>query len=84
MNQTARDAVGDLVALEMVKEGAPLSWEAQLLAVTAQGGPGLGWDMGLGTQELRIRLTERDRSRQATCGHVRVHGGARLCVLAGP
>lgn len=38
--------------------------------------------MGLGTQELHIRLMERDRSRRATCGHVHVHGGGGGCPAA--
>lgn len=78
-------ASGDSVAREMEKEGAPLSWGAQLHAVPVQDGPIPGSEMGLGTQERHGGLMERDRRRRATCGHVRVHGGgAWLRVLAGP
>lgn len=68
-------ASGDSVAREMEKEGAPLSRGAQLHAVPVQDGPIPGSDMGMGTQERHGGLMERDRRRQATCGHVRVHGG---------
>lgn len=49
-----------------------------------QGGPSPQSDMGLGTQELHIRLMERVRSRRATCGHVHVHGGGPAACISRP